>query len=188
MKGFAALVLVLSISACQHLPIGESAQAVSLWREAHLNLAQGEFAAAEEVFSRLAEAHPDTREGREAVFYLGAMRLDPRNAAWDPQPAAERLRRYAAMDTLRGGVARGPEARILLGLADQLNLPPAERVEGLAPETRVVQQRVVVPAQQSRELETEVARLRRQVTERDERIRQQAAEIERMRRALAPRN
>lgn len=188
MKVPSALVLFLALASCQHLPFGAPPEPVSLWRSAHLQLAQGDFAAAEQEFSRLAEAHPGTREGREAVFYLGALRLDPRNPRWNPAPAAERLRGYVGMDVPAAPVARGPEARILLELADQLNLPPADRVEGLAPETRVVRERVVVPAEQSRALETEVTRLRRQVAERDERIRQQTAEIERMRRALAPRN
>jgi hypothetical protein len=186
MKGLAALVLLLSVSACQHLPIGPGA-ASALWRSAHHQLAEGDFAGAERDFGRLADEHPETRAGREAVFYLGALRLDPRNSEWDPAPAAERLRRYVEMES-GVGVARAPEARILLELADQLNLPAAERVEGLAPETRVVHERVVVPAEQSRALEDEVGRLRRQLAERDDRIRQQNAEIERMRRALAPRS
>jgi hypothetical protein len=186
MKGLSALLLLVAVTACQHLPVGGSAEASSLWRDAHQQLAEGEFAAAVREFTRLAEAHPATREGREAVFYLGALHLDPRNPEWDPAPAARHLRGYLEGEA-RAQVQRGPEAKILLGLADQLNLPAAERVEGLAPETRVVRERVVVPAEQSRELENEVARLRRQVSERDDRIRQQAAEIERMRRALAPR-
>jgi len=186
MKGLSALLLLVAVTACQHFPIVGGTEASNLWRGAHQQLAEGEFTAAVREFSRLAETFPETREGREAVFYLGALHLDPRNPAWDPAPAARHLRGYLETEP-RGEVQRAPEAKILLSLADQLNLPAAERVEGLAPETRVVRERVVVPAEQSRQLEGEVARLRRQLTERDDRIRQQAAEIERMRRALAPR-
>src|SRR5690606_10279469 len=82
---------------------------------------------------------------------------------------------------------RRPEAVTLLQLARQLNMPAEERVPGLQPETRVVTERVVVPARESRALAAEVDRLRRLLAERDATIQQQKEELERIRKTLTGR-
>lgn len=162
------------------------------WTLAHQALAVEDFDRAAALFGRLATSHADSGEGREAVFYLGAIKLDPRNPDWDPRPAEEHLRHYLAADSVVGRMIAGrqPEARTLLELAAQLNMPPSERVPGLQPETRIVQaapRRVVVPAAESRALAAEVARLRREVAARDATIQTQRDEIERIRKTLTGR-
>lgn len=164
------------------------------WALAHQALAVEDFDRATALFERLTTEHPESGEGREALFYLGAIRLDPRNPAWDSRPAEEHLRQYLASDTVHGSmvVARRPEARMLLELASQLNMPPQERVPGLQAETQVVvrsePQRVVVPAAESRALAAEVARLRRELAARDVTIQTQRDEIERIRKTLTGRD
>lgn len=161
---------------------------------AHQAFVVQDFDRAEALFRRLATEHPESSEGREAVFYLGAMHLDPRNPGWDPEPAEEHLAMYLSSDTVAPVQAtRGPEAEILLELARQLNMPPQERVPGLQAETQVVveeaaPERVVVPASESRALASEVARLRRDLAERDSVIQTQRAEIERIRKTLTGRD
>ena len=104
------------------------------------------FARADSLFTLLAREYPESDAGRESLFYLGALRLDPRNPDWDPQPAEMRLRRYLAADsTPSSRIHRRPEAEILVEVAHQLNLPPDERISGLQPEEKVVKvpQRIV---------------------------------------------
>jgi TolA-binding protein len=183
------------LTSCAHLGTGRTdAQArLDLWNRAHVAFAEEDFATAEQVFERLAVEHPETSEGRESLFYLGTIRLDPRNPAWDPEPAEVRLRTYLAADTLPAGpVHRRPEAQTLLQFAVQLNLPPDQRVAALQPQqvpaaAPAAQRRVVAPAQQVQTLTAEVDRLRREVAQRDEQIRTQREELERIRRTLAPR-
>jgi len=190
MKRTFSLALILLLSACAHLGLGRSDHRTraELWEQAHAALASSDFEGASARFGELADRHPDTIEGRESLFYLGALRLDPRNPGWDPRPAEDLLGRYVALQAAEQNttVYRHPEAQILLQLAQQLNMPPQERVPGLQPEvvTREVPRRVVVPAQESRALASEVERLRGQVAERDATIRQQREELERIRRTL----
>jgi hypothetical protein len=190
------LLLVSVLAGCAHLRPDPRVEArEDAWREAHFAFYRGDYPRATAEFEALATAHPETGEGREALFFLAVLSLDPRNPAWNPQPAAERLRRYLQ---LLDSVAPSrsfprPEARTLLELADQLNLPPQDRVAGLQADTRVVQvpttrvERVVVPAAESRALAAEVERLRREMEARDTVIRRQREELERIRSTLAPR-
>lgn len=189
MKRILSLLLIVGLPACSHLPLGGSSGATGLWKQAHEAFAQQDFERASALFTDLAENHPRTLEGRESLFYLGSLRLDPRNPAWDPQPAESALARYLALETEHDAtIHRRPEGTVLLGLAQQLNMPPSDRVPGLQPEvvTRevTVPRRVVVPAQESRALAAEVERLRGQLAERDATIRQQREELERIRRTL----
>ncbi len=189
------LLLVSVLAGCAHLRPDPRVEArEDAWREAHFAFYRGDYPRATAEFEGLATAHPETGEGRESLFFLAVLSLDPRNPAWNPQPAAERLRRYLQ---LLASVAPSrsfprPEARTLLELADQLNLPPQERVAGLQADTRVVQvpgrtERVVVPAAESRALAAEVERLRREMEARDTVIRRQREELDRIRSTLAPR-
>jgi len=185
------LTVLLPLGGCAHLGFGggEAAERADLWTRAQEALAAQEFATAEAAFLEIRDRFPDTLEGRESLFYLGTIHIDPRNPEWDPRPAEDRLAEYLALmeqEDEDSRIYRYPEARTLHELARQLNLPPESRVAGLQPEERVVtvEERVVVPGQQSRELAAEVADLRRQLAERDARIRQQAEELERIRRTL----
>ncbi|CAN5841339.1 hypothetical protein BH23GEM6_BH23GEM6_09610 [soil metagenome] len=194
MKLIFLVAFFVVLPACAHLGLvtGQRDRTAS-WIEAHNAFSNEDFARASALFSELAERHPNTLEGRESLFYLGTMRLDPRNPHWDPQPAEAALARYLASDTMQVGAAqRRPEGQTLLQLAQQLNMAPRDRVPGLQPEvvTREVEvqvqvPRVVVTAQESRALSAEVERLRGQVAERDATIRQQREELERIRRTLA---
>lgn len=191
MKRFAQLLLVLaSLTGCAAVGLGggESADRMELWHRAQEALAAERFEEAEGVFETLARSHPNTLEGRESLFYLGSLRLDPRNPEWDPVPAEARLGEYLAFMEREDGprLFRYPEARTLHELARQLNLPPDSRVAGLQPQERVVtvEERVVVPGQQSREMAGQIEQLRQQVAERDARIQAQEEELERIRRTL----
>lgn len=184
------LLALALLPACAQLglsrPGGE--ERMRLWNEAHQAFYADDFDRAASLFGELQELYPETQEGRESLFYLGTLRLDPRNPAWDPAPAEQSLRSYIAADTTVH-VHRRPEAETLLRLAEQLNMPAEQRVPGLQPETRVVRvpQRVVVPARETRALSAEVERLRAQVAERDAKIIQQQEELERIRRTLTGR-
>lgn len=192
MNRIVAILLVALAAACSHLPISnaDAKQRAALWDEAHRALAAAAYSDAHAAFRRLATEYPEHSEGREAVFYLGAMHLDPRNPGWDPAPAVERLREYLAWESAGTVIHRRPEAMTFLQLAEQLSKPPEQRVAGLQPGTQVEVVRVpqrVAPAEQSQTLLTEVATLRRQLAERDEQIRRQREELERIRRTLTPR-
>lgn len=182
---FIGVVLLSAIAACASLSRGDVPDNtnVTMWRAAHAALDTGDFAAADRAFSELASAYPNTPEGREARFYVGSLRLDPRNPEWNPAPAEEGLRSYLDQDE----IARRPEATTLLQLAQQLNMPPEQRVAGLQPPTRVIEvpQRITT-VERCPSLE-QVEALQRQVSEKDEEIRKQREELERIRRTLAPR-
>jgi hypothetical protein len=189
MKRTLSLVILLLLPACAHLGLGTSQRDRSeAWTEAHQAFELGEFARATALFEELSERHPDSLEGRESLFYLGVLHLDPRNPNWASLPAETSLARYLGLDeSSPGTIHRRPEGRTLLQLAQQLNMPPQARVPGLQPEvvTREIEgPRVVVPAQESRALAAEVERLRAQLAERDATIRQQREELERIRRTL----
>jgi hypothetical protein len=190
-----AFLLVLLACGCATLAPGSGDRAgrEQLWREAHMALRAGNFGAADSAFSRLANEHPDTEEGREAVFFLGGMRLDPRNAGWNTRAAADHLRRYLAQSDSaeQPEIHRRPEAVTFLEIANQLNLPPEQRVAQFQPDTAVRTRTVpgpvrVVPGEQAAELTAEVQRLRRELNERDETIRRQREELNRIRNTLAP--
>lgn len=190
-RAIVALLIPVLFGGCASMGLfegGGGSSRADLWRTANDALAAADFERAEAVFTQLTERYPDTLEGRESLFYLGAIRLDPRNPEWDPEPAETRLTEYLASsgEGNRERLYRHLEANTLRELARQLNLPPDSRVPGLQPEVRTVEERVVVPAQQSRELATEVERLRAEVAEKDARIEQQQQELERIRRTLAP--
>lgn len=161
-----------------------------LWLEAHAALAAGRYAEAEERFDSLARTYPATSAGREARFYAGMLRLDPRHPNWDPKVAEARLRSYLslAQDSAAAlPLYHVPEARALLELATQLNLPADQRIAGLQPEpqpTRTVVR--VVPAADNAALVQENQRLRQQLAERDARIQQLEQELARIRRVLTP--
>lgn len=188
MKTIIALCLALLVASCSHLGIKPPArsEAVELWNEAHLALARTNFANATDIFKILASEYAETDEGRESLFYLGVVKLDPRNPDWNPKPAEAALEQYLAADSMVYDVKRAPEGRTLLQLARQLNLPVAQRVEGLQPDPKVVTvtERVVVPASQSRELAAEVERLRAQLAQADSVVQQQKEELERIRKTL----
>lgn len=195
MKRIAWIFGALWLAGCAGLGQGESGEPpAETWVHAQQALAVQDFDRAAALFTRLVEEHPRSREGREALFYLGSMRLDPRNPAWDPEPAEQYLRQYISVDTVIGVavVHRRPEAETLLALATQLNMPVEMRVPALQAETRVVVEespdRVVAPARESRALAAEVAQLRRQLAEREATIQEQRNELERIRRTLTGRD
>ncbi len=164
--------------------------AVELWSDAHEALRLGDFDAAESHFRTLSEEHPDNQYGREALFYLGVISLDPRNPEWDAEPVVETLGRYLAGDTAGTRVNRAPEARIVYELARQFTIPADQRITSLQPETRVVRAPAngdpPPPPPADADVAREMERLRQQVAERDETIRAQQAELERIRRTLVP--
>jgi TolA-binding protein len=188
MKRIRSIALILLLAACAPAGLlrGSMEERTALWDRAHHALAAGRYAEADSVFELVSTEYPETDEGRESLFYLGALRLDPRNPNWDPDPAESRLRSYLAFDSTSPNlVHRGPEARILLEMAHQLNLPAEDRISGLQPETKVVTvpQRIV-RYRDSQELAGQVTTLKAQVAERDEKIKALEDELERIRRTL----
>jgi len=174
---------------CAHLQSGavDTRLRTNLWTQAQEAFWAGEFGIAEGAFAALTRDYPRTLEGQESLFYLGALRLDPRNAEWDSERAEERLREYLGLiDTEGPRLYRYPEARTLYELARELNLPPDDRMAALQPGERtiLVEERVIVPAQESRELQAEVVRLRQRLAEGEIRIQEQQEELERIRRTL----
>lgn len=191
MKSIAWLLAGALLSGCASLGIGGGNEPdEETWAMAHQALAVQDFDRAAALFQRLATEHPDGQTGKEAVFFLGSMRLDPRNPAWNSGPAEELLREYISYDSIAGTavVGRRPEAEILLQLAVQLNMPPLQRVPALQPEVVIRPQRVIVPASESRQLSAEVAQLRRELATRDSTIQTQREELERIRRTLTGRD
>jgi hypothetical protein len=189
MKHTLVLAIFALLPACASLGMGGSGEAdrMAIWTEAHRAFEMQDFDRASALFGRLADDHGDTQEGRESVFYLATIRLDPRNAAWDPRPAESLLIRYLTVDTTTGMTPyRRAEAETFFQLARQLNMPPEQRVPGLQPDTTVVvaPERVIVRAQETRDLTAALERLRNLVAARDSTIEEQRAELERIRRTL----
>ncbi len=182
------IVLAAPLTGCAHLGFGSNSSEIrrDLWDDSQRAFAAGEFAAAEAGFERLASDFPDTLEGRESLFYLGTIHLDPRNPRWDSEPAQAWLERYLGLPEEEGPrIYRHPEAETLHEIARQLNLPPAARISALQPEApEIIEQRVVVPGAESREQAATIQRLEGVVSERDARIQQLEEELERIRRTL----
>lgn len=182
------ILLIAALSGCARVlgTSGES-QRAALWVQAQHSLWAGNFTAAQEGFTYLRDSYPETAEGRESLFYLGAIYMDPRNDDWDSEPAEQHLTEYLALLSDSGPrLYRYPEAQTLHELARQLNLPGDSRVAALQPEERVIriEERVVVPASENRELTTELARLREELAASQALNRQQQEELERIRRTL----
>src|SRR5690606_33501207 len=87
------LLILLLFTACA--PLGsvpsDSWERRELWDEAHGYFATRDYERADSVFQLLAREYPHTNEGRESLFYLGAIHLDARNPGFDPKPAEEWL-------------------------------------------------------------------------------------------------
>jgi hypothetical protein len=193
-------VLTTLLVSCAHLG-GQGEQTAAradLWHDAHTALYERQFARADSVFTRLAQAHPNSDEGREAIFYLGSIYLDPRNPAMESQRAETHFRQYLDQDTVGTLIHRRPEATALLELARQLNLPVEERAAALrdgyivrlpatpAGQTPPPPPRPAGPLD-AQALLQDNQRLRQMLQQRDDEIRRQQAELERIRRALSPR-
>jgi hypothetical protein len=181
-------VLLLFLGACAHLGVrshdGRTREA--LWDQAHRALESADFARADSLFSRLSTDYPASDAGRESLFYLGALRLDPRNPDWDPAPAEAGLRHYLDADSGREArIHRRPEAEILVEIAHQLNLPPSQRISGLQPGEKVVKvpQRIV-SYKETESQANEIADLRQQVAARDAQIKKLQDELDRIRKTL----
>lgn len=161
---------------------------LQIWGDAHDALVAGQFGRADTLFAHLATHYGTTETGRESLFYLGALRLDPRNPDWNSERSEDALVQYLAHDTVEGGVIhRRPEGETLFQLAHQLNLPVQERVPGLAEtvEVRVESPPRVVQGSLATSLTAERNRLRTQVAEKDAEIRRLTEELDRIRRTLA---
>ena len=199
---FAGLLVVL-LPACATLGgFGKNRGLEQLWREAHTAYAAGRFAESEQSFRRVAAEYPESREGVESLFYIGTLRMDPRNPQWSPDTAAVVMRRYLDRDSATGPkTLPRPEALVILELASQLNLPAEDRaVPELKPGTRVITRagspapqprtRVVTSTEASEAeaaaLRRQIEQLRNQVAERDQQINKQREELERIRKTLTP--
>ena len=200
---FAGLIVVL-LPACATLRgIAGDRGLDQLWREAHTAFAAERFAEAEQSFRRVAAEYPDSREGLESLFYVGTLRMDPRNPQWSPDTAAVVIQQYLARDSVFGPkTLPRPEAVVILQLASQLNLPAEDRVPELQPEvrTRRVIERVPASRQPTRPrvtttdaseaeaaaLRREIEQLKRQLGDRDQQINKQREELERIRKTLTP--
>ena len=197
---FAGLLVVL-LPACATLRgIGKDSGLDQLWREAHTAFAAERFAESERSFRRVAAEYPDSREGVESLFYVGTLRMDPRNPQWSPDTAAAVMRRYLARDSAAGPkTLPRPEALVILGIASQLNLPAEDRVPELQPEIRTRTARPTSPQApparvvRTEASEAELAALRRQIdqlkgqlSDRDDQIRRQREELDRIRKTLTP--
>lgn len=184
MKWNRSLSALLLLSGCAHLGStpSESWERRRLWDEAHGYFATHDFLRADSVFSAMAEHFPDTNEGRESLFYLGALHLDPRNPEWDPESAEAALKRYLAVDTAGGTIHRRPEGETLFQLAHQLNIPMEERISGLQVEP--VQTTVVVRAEEAQGTLQENQRLRRELAAAQDSVRGLREELDRIRKTL----
>jgi TolA-binding protein len=194
MKTVITLFLAALLSACavfapENLGPG-AAHRDGLWRQGHAAMQADSFRVAMAAFQRLAAEHPRSDMGREALFYLGTLYLEPSNPAYDAGLAAQNLEMYVAADTDGGRVTRRPEAETLLGLSRQLALPCEQRTGGLRCDPQVVTRPGggdTVVVRQGSDQSAEVARLRREIQERDGTIRELREELQRIRNTLAPR-
>jgi hypothetical protein len=194
MKTASTLLLSALLSACAVFApenLGpDAARRDGLWRQGHAAMQRDSFRVAMAAFQRLAAEHPRSDFGREALFYLGTLYLEPANPAYDAGLAAQNLELYVAADTERGRATRRPEAEMLLGLSRQLTLPCEQRTGSLRCAPQVVTRpggSDTVVVRQGSDQSGEVARLRREVNERDATIRELREELQRIRNTLAPR-
>jgi hypothetical protein len=199
MKTVLTTSLLLLLASCgglsQSLGPG-AAERDRLWREAHHAMGLDSFRIATAAFQRLANAHPNTMEGREALFFVATMYLDPANPAMDPAAAAQSLELYLARDTANGErrrALRWPEAESLLALSRELTIPCEQRQSPLRCDPVEIVRRVTVPVPgpgeggaQPAPADGDAARLRTQLAERDATIRQLREELRRIRETLAP--
>lgn len=184
MKWNRCLPVLLLLSGCAHLGAlpAESRERRELWDEAHGYFASQDFARADSLFSLMAERYADSNEGRESLFYLGAIHLDPRNPDWDPEPSEAYLERYLAADTAEAMIHRRPEGETLFQLAHQLNIPMEERIKGLQMEPQ--QTTVIVRAEESQGTLQENQRLRRELTASQQEVQTLREELDRIRKTL----
>jgi hypothetical protein len=188
-RAFGLLLGLALLTGCAHVsswldPPPEDLS--GLWNEAQDAFFAEDFARAEVLFGEIAREHEGTLEGREALFYLGVIRIDPRNPDWDSELAQARFADYLGLlDDGGTRLYRYPEARTLHQLARQLNLPPEARIEPLRPGERVVTiEDPSASPEQTRALAAEVERLKQLLVERDATIRAQQEELDRIRRTL----
>ena len=194
MKTAITLFLAALLSACAVFApenLGpDAARRDGLWRQGHAAMQRDSFRVAMAAFQRLAAEHPRSDFGREALFYLGTLYLEPASPAYDAGLAAQNLEMYLASDTAGGRVTRRPEAEVLLGLSRQLTLPCERRTGGLRCDPQVVTRpggSDTVVVRQGSDQSAEVGRLRRELAERDGTIRELREELQRIRNTLAPR-
>jgi hypothetical protein len=193
MKRIGLLAIVFLMQACAHVRGEPPAErlGMELWRAAHEALAEGRFGRADTLFTQLAREHGATEIGRESFFYIGALRLDPRNDAFSAERALAPLREYLAHDTTGPAqINRRPEGQTLHEMAEQLTLPPSQRIPALRG-TIVVSQPAATPEPAPApvapaDAAAEIARLQELIRNRDAQIRRQEEELERIRRILSP--
>lgn len=186
------LAAALLAGGCATLSTVASPGRDQLWRQAHHAMRQDSVRVALAAFQRLAEEHPDTREGREARFYLGTLFLEPVEGTFDPARALQNLEMYVAQDSVRNDPIRRPEARTFRALAREATLPCEQRTGALRCDPAVVVRTRTTPGdtvvvRSGAGDAAEIARLRREVQERDATIRQLREELQRIRNTLAPR-
>lgn len=194
MKTASTLFLAALLSACAVFApenLGpDAARRDGLWRQGHAAMQRDSFRVAMAAFQRLSTEHPRSDFGREALFYLGTLYLEPTNPAYDAGLAAQNLEMYVAADTERGRATRRPEAETLLGLSRQLAMPCEQRTGALRCAPQVVTRpggSDTVVVRQGSDQSAEVSRLRRELAERDGTIRELREELQRIRNTLAPR-
>jgi hypothetical protein len=195
MKWFGSILVLLLLAACATANAGTQRRAAAartqLWRQAHEALAMQQFARADTLFGAIVRDYGSSDIGHESLFYIAAMRLDPRNPDWSSALAETALEMYLSADTSSRMELRRPESRTLYELARQLNMPAEERVRGLQAEPRVVTREVpvpqrVVPAGELTALNAEVTRLREALRVSEAMNKQKDEELERIRKTLAP--
>ena len=194
MKTATTILLAVLLSGCAVFApenLGpDAARRDGLWRQGHAAMQRDSFRVAMAAFQRLAAEHPRSDYGRDALFYLGTLYLEPANPAYDAGLAAQNLEMYLTADTERGRLPRRPEAESLLALSRQLALPCEQRTGSLRCDPQVIARSdttVVVRPGGGNDQSAEVARLRRELNERDATIRELREELQRIRNTLAPR-
>ncbi|HEV3050758.1 MAG TPA: hypothetical protein VGX50_10630 [Longimicrobium sp.] len=193
MKTATAILLATLLSGCAVFApenLGpDAARRDDLWRQGHAAMQRDSFRVAMAAFQRLAAEHPRSDYGRDALFYLGTLYLEPANPSYDAGLAVQNLEFYLAADTREGRLPRRPEAETLLALSRQLALPCEQRTGSLRCDPQIIARSdtTVVVRPGGGDNSAEVARLRRELNERDATIRELREELQRIRNTLAPR-
>lgn len=168
-----AAIWLVSAAGCTTAGPREPDRTALAWEAARETMQGGSFASAETAFLELVASHPERPEGREALYLLGVLHLDPRNPAWDAGRAEEYLRTYLH---LPGPQQNRAEALALFALARRLveasTGDAAPPVEGVAIE--------------GGNAAAENGRLAKEIAEKDREIARLQEELERIRRALSP--